>query len=161
MGEIPRTINMSMREYMMIVESYVKHPETDVPPNMPEDSHFQRYDLDFKPVGSLIGPHGRREIGLMKRGLKPAALVQDFEIELWKKPAEENGWIIRKIKSFDPKHDQFVVCLPGHEARANQLEKIYANVQTKGLSIIDHMRIGRLLGYNKNQVNAFIKKITA
>lgn len=141
---------------MMIVEQYTKWPEFSVPVNLPLDDHRTGHWGDSE-RRKKIGPHQDRELTLMKAGIKPAALLDLRELSDWQSTIDEFGWIVREIPSYHPTIKQYVVALPGEEARLNQIERIYTKVNTtRRMSDLDHAKLGRLLGYSKEQIRAFI-----
>lgn len=152
---------------MTIAEGYIKHPEASVIQTTPVDQHRKTWPgvrdrLNDLERSRMIGPHEYREIELMKAGIKPAAMFDESQLPYWKDAIEENGWTVRKVATSNPQLDQYAVCLPGHEARLNQIDKIYKRIRVRKtwprMTREDHMKLGRILGYTKQQISSFLKQ---
>jgi 8-oxo-dGTP pyrophosphatase MutT (NUDIX family) len=142
---------------VLLLELFKPWPQDHTARDAPFDQHAQQRQKT-PDLPDTIGPHQHREMTLMRAGRKPMALINDSDMPNWKDAIAENGWLVRSI----PHRAGFlsyVVALPGEEARLNQITKIYARANaSERLSIPDHMKIGRLLGYTKPEIAAFLKR---
>jgi hypothetical protein len=144
------------RSNPVLDEGYRKFPEYPENRLAPSDSHHR---TGRSRGDGLRGPHESKELGLMLAGKKPAAmlpLIKELP-DVWKKAIEQNGWAYRHIGDTTVENGSIVVTLPGEEYRIDRLDKIYANVRRRGgMTRADHIKIGRLLGYTKDDIMAFI-----
>jgi len=123
-------------------------------------------DDDFElPPG--IGPHNDRELELMLAGTKPMAMfsdavhVSDYFPEADFAPHVEAGKIIRveEIIPHPPHQIRYLFfCLPGEEWRIEEALIMSRNLHA-GI-VKDHdadsARMGELLGYSVEDINAFL-----
>lgn len=117
-----------------------------------------------------VGPHEGRELELMLSGDKPLACFSDVIPPSFDFPEEEFAPYVRqgKIKKAEfqylyPEREIAVRKLfyarSGEEWRIDRLHEIYKAIfsgQRKS-SDVDDREIGKLLGYNDNQIDVFLK----
>lgn len=121
------------------------------------------YSDQLRSDRDLVGPHTNRELGLMISGKKPLAMLDtSFFKQGWLDTVEEKEWSwCHMIPLRGRPEDTVLVCLPGHEFRFHALARVYANCRTTNTMIPrDHAKIGILLGYTKEQIRAFLDKIS-
>lgn len=157
--------NLKMVDKSLSEAKYRKWPELNDPTILGFDDHvddFMKPGLQKEP---LRGPHQGRELKLMLAGLKPLALVEPQYMKYWVPHIEENGWTITtfQMQSFtnpNSKSTGYLVSLPGEESRAKQVVKVYQRIYRDGkrMSNLDHARLGKLLGYSKEQIKFFIER---
>lgn len=101
-----------------------------------------------------LGPHQGKELNMMLSGVKPAALTYDLEPF---RPAIEDGKLIYQKCINRANATSYVVALPGEEAR---IQRIIALLQEPNGTDneVYHVRLGRLLGYTKDQIRAFLNR---
>lgn len=144
------------RSNPVLDEGYRKFPEYPENRDAPSDSHHR---AGRSRGDGLRGPHESKELGLMLAGKKPATMLPITKElpDVWKKAVEKNGWAYRSIGDTAMENGSIVVTLPGEEYRIDMLDKIYKNVRLRGsMTRADHIKIGRLLGYTKDEIKAFI-----
>lgn len=149
---------MKIQEVLRIDHSKVK--------NIPVDQ-FQRPFYGDNYQNTWKGPHSGKEITLLINKIKPAAILQPNFLknpELFE--LIKNGEL--KIFPFihpnlPPNHKMVFVTQQGEEWRGNQLLKIYKSVYDQGedrsISKKDHIKIGLLLGYSKEDIKKFIDSL--
>lgn len=115
---------------------------------------------EFLLTENLIGPHEQQEISLMLAGKKPAALLgMTPEIKKLVKQGK-----IKAFKSNTHKGKQYFLTLPGEENRAKKLDiafgKLFSYVKNHELEkeMIEHIKIGKLLGYSEKAIKHFVKR---
>lgn len=99
----------------------------------------------------------------MLSGKKPLALLDTcFFQEGWKRAVKEQGWTWCHMMAYSGKAEHFVVvAIPGHEFRLRMLDNVYTRCRAKGqMTDLDHAKIGILLGYTKEQIRAFLVKLS-
>lgn len=103
----------------------------------------------------LIGPHVGRELELMLCGTKPAALVLPY-YDKFLPYVTEGRFVARFIV---PCHSvEYAVAQPHEAWRIDEIEAIFAQVRASGSMLaVDHMCLGRLLGYTWEQIGAFVE----
>lgn len=121
------------------------------------------WDFYHRPDRDLVGPHTNRELNLMLAGKKPLAMMDTpFFREGWQAVVKEQGWSwCYMIPMRGPLEDTVAIALPGHEFRIKKLARVYEQCRLKnGMTDLDHAKIGILLGYTKEQIWAFLDKIS-
>jgi hypothetical protein len=124
--------------------------------NAPYD--FESFRTHTLPKG--IGPHQGKEINLMLAGYKPVAILPI--LKYWRPEdlailytfIDEGKLIYRQI------HEEWdVIAVPGQEWRIDRMDKIITarDNGTNRISIY-HIKIGRLLGYTKDQIRFFLSR---
>lgn len=126
------------------------------------DGHTFDYD-DYNHPGMVaqlkakprdLGPHQGKELNMLLSGVKPAALTYDLAPFL---PAIEAGQLIYQQCINRANATSYVVALPGQEARIKRI--IALLIEPNGTdNPVYHVRLGRLLGYTKDQIRAFLNK---
>lgn len=104
-----------------------------------------------------IAPHEGRELNLMRRGLKHVALF--FEL----RPLDfagfvESGFHLIEFEQFAKQnqiYNTYIFYRSGYEDAAKRLKEIAQDI-SKGIDLIREHEIGRILGYTRDQVEAFI-----
>lgn len=144
-----------------LFEAYDKWPEQKVDDvNIDPFHDMDTRDSFARRNGNMptIGPHQDREMTLMLSGMKPAAMVEPERFNHWQTAIRENGWIARRIFN-----GQIVVTLRDQAYRIDLLNKIYLKAWQEGrkLTDVDHVKIGRLLGYSKNEIRDFLVRVNA
>lgn len=107
------------------------------------------------------GPHEGRLLSLMLAGKKPAAWVDEFDIDLFK-PFVKDGTFISFDFDYGERyaHPGWIITLPGEEWRAKKLQKIYnqhAEYLNAGKENAWHIKMGILLGYSNEDIRSFIQ----
>jgi hypothetical protein len=109
-------------------------------------------------MAGKIGPHNEVELELMLLGSKPAALVERWEYSRWK-PFVDAGVFIAKpfhITCGGKPHERaYAVAQAGMQWRMEQVAKEFSR------NYRDHVRIGFLLGYDKEDIRLFITRKNA
>jgi hypothetical protein len=110
-----------------------------------------------------LGPHEGKILNLMLKGMKPAAVITQKELNQYFAPYIH----AKKIVLIGPfpitrgTQTDFIVTLPGEEWRGRKLSKIWpklhAATDPKEIKLI-HAKIGKLLGYPKESIRHFIDK---
>lgn len=117
---------------------------------------YVRYSYDSnKP----IGPHEGNEISLMLSGKKPVAALDVHHLPELEKHVKA-GKLIHKVVDHPviPGHKWVFAARPGEEWRLNKLHDSFNKLWTgpKEKKDLQHAKIGRLLGYPKESVRAFL-----
>jgi hypothetical protein len=100
------------------------------------------------------GPHQNKELNMMLAGVKPAALIDVDEYDLlWKPYVDQGKFIARKFTNIAG-WDNYIVALPGEEQRIDRMIKMLTD--TGPASDVYHVKLGRMLGYTKDQIRKFI-----
>jgi len=112
-------------------------------------------------VGNLeegrIAPHEGRELELMARGEKPAALVSNIKPFL---PGLRSGKFVAKqvkYKEFPGYRGDYFVATTANRNRIGQMQDLMDRRPDMELDDF-HQKIGRLLGYNDDDIDYFIQK---
>lgn len=100
------------------------------------------------------GPHQNKELNMMLAGVKPAALINDDEYDLLWKPYVDEGKFIAKSYTNIAGFDNYIVALPGEEQRIDRMIKLLTD--TSPANNAYHIKLGRMLGYTKDQIRKFI-----
>lgn len=144
-----------------LFEAYDKWPEQKIDGVTIDPFH----DMDTRDTFArrrantpTIGPHQDREMTLMLLGMKPAAMVEPERLNHWQTAIRENGWIARRIMN-----GQIVITLRDQAYRIDLLNKIYLKAWQEGRkpTDVDHVKIGRLLGYSKDEIRDFLVRLKA
>lgn len=99
--------------------------------------------------GSQIGPHEGIELCLLREQMKPLAILQlDNTKKLSKKFV---------VKYFDYS-GMYWIALKEEAWRIKIAERLFERREAGESLRIFHVKFGRLLGYSKNQIRAFINK---
>lgn len=136
--------------FKKISSYYLHEPDNDSPPG--------------------VGPHELRELELMLAGTKPLAMFSDVvpaSIELPEadfEPFVEEGRIIKRVELLTLRRSghtfRFLYyALPGEEWRIEELHSINMEIQSglRSCTECDERRTGVLLGYDDNDIEAFLK----
>ena len=118
-------------------------------------------------TNEAIAPHGspENEFEMMKAGTKPAALVNPNTFqELYKPVADQLGWPYQQLKIAGSKYNNYVVGQPGEEKRVQRLAMLVQDMNANfALGIKPdkeyHIEMGRLLGYSKQDIQDFLKRV--
>lgn len=98
--------------------------------------------------GSMIGPHEGIELSLMKIGAKPLALVQ---LE------NPKALPVKCVAKYFPYTDHYWVAAEAEAWRIPIAERLFERRESGGNLRIFHIKLGRLLGYSKAHIRAFLK----
>lgn len=109
------------------------------------------------------GPHEGRSYNLMMKGQKSIVLTEEAH---WEYPSFEplikSGALVQVFIKKNPDHiagDSIAICLSSQVWRAHKLRKIYQNFETQYLTVLDHVKIGILLGYSNYEIRMFINQL--
>lgn len=137
-----------------------KRPEIKDIAGIPLDPHFKGVRIpDLR-----RGPHQGRTLGLMLKGMKPAARISSDELQEFLPYVGEKFEIIDTIKYVDQgePHKDYIITLKGQEWRGKKLMKIWPDL-AKAYERNDipaanklHTQIGMLLGYPKEAIKFFV-----
>lgn len=139
-----------------------KRPEIKDIVDVPYDLSQQELDArDIKPKKDpRRGPHAFKELNLMLKGLKPAALVDNSELLKFRPYIPEKFTLVDTLNFWTG--TEFLITLKGEEWRGRQLKKIWPKLaiasernDQQAVKKI-HAQIGMLLGYPKEAVRFFI-----
>lgn len=110
-------------------------------------------------------PHGstENEIRMFLAGTKPAALINDAAMALWDKIIKSGKYIVKPLY-FNGKLDGYVLGQPNEQDRTDKLQRLAQGARDaaeKGdmrayQNRNYHRWIGKLLGYPKDRIEAFI-----
>lgn len=109
-------------------------------------------------MNAFIGPHEGRELELMLRGSKPLAMVSYSQFE------DFLPWVLKgrfvyasSTGGRNSVFDGVLVALPHEAWRMFSLEEVYRHIRLKkSMGLVEHMQIGRLLGYSEQEIAAFL-----
>lgn len=112
-------------------------------------------------IESWRGPHQGRELELMLKGTKPAAIIEQHRFSKLFGPYVKAGKFIAKQTSFG----DYVVTAPEEEWRLDKilgllnsgLLNLSGGLKDKNWNLYT-IKLGRLLGYTKDDIRAFIRK---
>jgi len=111
-------------------------------------NHKFQYGLD--PVELWRGPHAGAELRLMLNGKKPAALISTYsELKSFIPYIKQEKFLIKKLPD---KIGGWVVTLPEESWRINKIISVLESKSSKSRDI----KLGILLGYDKDDINAFV-----
>ena len=141
-----------------------KRPEmkdiVDVPRDLTDYNFDQKSLTRFLQSDPRRGPHAFRELNLMLKGLKPAALIDPIDLPKFQ-PYIPDKFSIAATWQRDTGTEYFVT-LKGEEWRGRQLKKIWPRLRVanqrgdqEAVKKI-HAQIGMLLGYPKDAIRFFI-----
>ena len=112
------------------------------------------------------GPHEEKVVGLMLCGIKPAAMV-DYDHPDYDALSRlaKNGTIAKTKIRYKRVNNRLYVGVAFTQNnqvwRANKLAKIYKRVdETDEMRLIDHARVGILLGYSNKEIRYFLNDIS-
>lgn len=118
--------------------------------------HNRQFEPDVQYNNSGVGPHEYIHRELMDRGLKPASLVTKDEYKKKFHPAVRAGKYIAKRT----RKGYYIVGQPGENWRVQKIHRSLAWTKSHVNHMNrNHIRLGRLLGYTKPQIIAFLKGI--
>ena len=128
--------------------------------SIPYDDRADDWERESHKTEPWRGPHEGRKVTLMLAKKKPAAWLNDLDIDAFK-PYIEDGTLIAHDFDYGDRypHPGWVITLPGEEWRAAKLQKIYNNskkYKEAGKENLWHARIGMLLGYSNEDIRKFI-----
>lgn len=109
----------------------------------------------------VIGPHEGKELDLMLKGLKNLALFYtDYNIPYGFTPYLESGFFKRKkIRTIDSNGNNFyyyIIYAKKHKRKAKKLSLLLEK-STKCFNSTFEKKIGRLLGYSKEDIEFYIE----
>ncbi|WP_258172892.1 hemocin immunity protein [Haemophilus influenzae] len=109
----------------------------------------------------IIGPHEGKELDLMLKGLKNLALFYtDYNIPYGFIPYLENGFFkIKKVRTIDSNGNNFyyyIIYTKKHKRKAKKLS-ILLKKSTNFFNLNYERKIGKLLGYSKEDIEFYIK----
>lgn len=104
------------------------------------------------------GPHEGKEVAMILDGVKPAGIIGADVFDKLVEPHVKAGKIIAKKFLNRLKYDEYVIALPGEERRIDAIIKLLQMPPDDRSMSKDvyHVRLGRLLGYTKDQVRKFL-----
>lgn len=114
------------------------------------------------PPNPLIGSHEDKELDLMLHHGKPLALISLRPITEFEPHIASGRFLHRRIRNaYRGTHVAFAysdVIAPPEEAwRMDAAEAIYRDVRAMGvMTVVQHIDLGRLLGYTEEEINAFL-----
>jgi hypothetical protein len=124
-----------------------------------DDWYIKKRQIAGKDLPRLdsIEPHHGREIGLMKAGLKPCAIIHLHNwSDLWVNICNLNGWLYVVDHDF---LDVYIATVDeGWRIDALMVNRAYAKL-TESWSDMNITVEGRLLGYSKEEINVFLAYI--
>jgi hypothetical protein len=118
-----------------------------------------------------IGPHAGRELELMLGGSKPFAMFSDTTGSGWPcealfKPHLAAGQFVARVHSYRSVRDNVTtrylyIARAGEEWRIDKMHHIHFEIYCCGrpATDLDHIAIGLLLGYTKEETAAFIRHV--
>jgi hypothetical protein len=110
-------------------------------------------------VNPNLGPHEGKELAMLLDGVKPAALVSEAIYKKHFKKHVDDGTLIAKEFTDRDSFVEMIVALPGEEQRVERLIKLLTmseeDVDKLGIERYS-AQLGRLFGYTKEQVRAFL-----
>lgn len=106
-------------------------------------------------VTEAIGPHNGKELELMIKGKKPAALIFPHDMAKWRPYIEKFGWIVTPFKGFG-NYDCFAISKDPYSGK--QISQLFQQVIASGQPPTDsfHEKLGRLLGYSEQDISDFL-----
>jgi len=125
---------------------------------------FETMHQNLKTIKETIGPHQGKELELMLRSSKPAAIINSDNLKnpLWKKAIKENDWTVQQITKIPNNYrtsDPITIVSKDPET-ANHIKKLM--LTTLGgpspAPAAYHIQLGRLLGYSEEDINHFLNK---
>ncbi len=100
-----------------------------------------------------LGPHQNRELGMMLAGKKPLALIEPDRLHFWLPHCMNCGWVIDR----DAPGDMTWIAPSDQAWRINAAKRVYRWKEYRGyMTVMDHARLGVLLGYRKDTIRYFI-----
>ena len=103
-------------------------------------------------TGSWQGPHEGKELDMLLAGVKPAALINNWELKEYQPYIDDGTFIMRPIdygwKQY-MKSPEYIIALKGQEYRLN---KLWSELMKKTR---DHAKLGLLLGYDREHIRIF------
>jgi len=124
-----------------------KHDYSNLPDYVEKPSHLDNPDR---------GPHEGKELGMMLKGEKPAAIVRRAVYHEFFEKYVKAGKLIAKPATGRNVGD-IVVVVPGEEWRLNKIIQLLHPLELPGSYERYSIKLGRLLGYTKDQVRYFLK----
>jgi hypothetical protein len=129
------------------------------------DGHSFDYD-DHIPKGRTsilksrpnldLGPHAGKELNMLLARVKPAALISRGDIDAYT-PYLKSGKLISREFLNRANLKDYIVALPGEENRINRIIALLQEPMEPGqYHDLYHARLGRLLGYTKEQIRTFL-----
>ena len=136
-------------------------PETPLDDFVAEFPELRKHMTDTK--DPWRGPHEGRSYNLMMRGKKPMVLTEEthWEYDAFKPLIKSGALVVVFIKK-NADHftgDSIAVCLSSQVWRGHKLREIYKNFDTQDLTMIDHAKIGILLGYSNYEIRMFLNTL--
>ena len=122
---------------------------------IPADTRFSWVRPYRETVAEAIGPHNGKELELMIKGKKPAALIFPHEMAEWRPYIEKFGWIVTPFKAF-ANYDSFAISKDAYSGK--QISQLFQQVIASGRPPTDsfHEKLGRLLGYSEQDISDFL-----
>jgi hypothetical protein len=102
-----------------------------------------------------IGPHEGREIELMTKGTKPAALVDGAKRAEWEPVARAMGWHMVEF----PVPGGTELAISKNPRDAEEIKQMIISAGEKGVTLNWHRRLGQLLGYTDAEVETYIQRL--
>lgn len=144
---------------MKLFELTPKFVRKSVDQNLPfDDEHLERGHKIRLQGEPWRGPHEGRVLTLMLHGLKPAALLDDSDINKFRPYVEQGKFAIGEfdINWHGSLIKQYVVTQLGQEWRIKRIAKLFADRPDYDSINLWHARLGMLLGYSNEDIKKFL-----
>ena len=129
-------------------------------------------DAGDRTLPAGIGPHAGRELELMLAGRKPLAMFSDqacasgwFPEDSFQ-PYVSSGLFVRRMHIYRNVRSglttrHFYVARVGEAWRIERMHRLYFEIHCCGrpATHLDHVEIGRLLGYPEDDISAFLRHV--
>jgi hypothetical protein len=145
---------MRAEEFVYEYKNYTIKDYEDIPYDPGFPAHL------LQGVDKHIGPHEGKTLGLMLSGMKPAALVSNKQLPMFKEYI--NAGKIIKLGKLPGKHSQYIIALPNGVERGKKLLELFPKMwEARDSGDEETARkldayIGLCLGYPKESIRRFL-----